>query len=50
MSSEAELLGRVSRRLVTVIIQVCSLPAMEAEIEQQVSGTKLLITFPKKFS
>lgn len=50
MSSEAELLAGVSRLLATVIMQVWSPPATEAEVEQQLSGTQLLITFSKTFS
>lgn len=50
MSSEADLLAGAGRLLATVIMQVWSPPATEAEVEQQVSGTQLLITFPKTFS
>lgn len=49
MSSEAELLAGASKLLATVIMQVWSPPATEAEVEQQVSGTQLLITFSKHF-
>lgn len=50
MSSEAELLAGARGLLATVIMQVWSPPATEAEVEQQVSGTQLLITFSKTFS
>lgn len=49
MSSEAEWLAGAGRLLETVM-PVWSPPATEAEGEQQVSGSQLLITFSKTFS